>query len=84
MLVFGRSLSLVFLLQYDKDEKMTNSIMFFIGLTIVIIYTFFLLGIILKQRKTSKRKPMLEFDVEDLDGMGNQGRVPTKEPKNRA
>lgn len=84
MLVFGRSLSLVFLLQYDKDEKMTNSIMFFIGLGIVIIYTSFLLSIILRQSKSSKTKANIEYDTVDIDGMGNQGRVPTKEPKNRA
>ncbi|MFL2575856.1 MAG: hypothetical protein ACJ0QD_01605 [Flavobacteriaceae bacterium] len=63
---------------------MTNSIMFFVGLGIVLVYTFFLIGIISKQNKAVKKQTPLEVDVLDMDGMGNQGRVPTKAAKNRA
>ena len=63
---------------------MTNSIMFFIGLGIVLVYTFFLIGIISKQHKSRKKERPAAVDVLDMDGMGNQGRVPDKEVKNRA
>jgi pilus assembly protein TadC len=64
---------------------MTNSIMFFVGLGIVVVYTFFLIGIISKQNKAAKKDtPTAVDDVLDMDGMGNQGRVPTKAAKNRA
>ncbi|MAS68753.1 MAG: hypothetical protein CMC43_05420 [Flavobacteriaceae bacterium] len=63
---------------------MTNSIMFFIGLGIVLVYTFFLIAIISKQHKAAKKEQAASFDVLDMDGMGNQGRVPTKKAKNRA
>ncbi len=56
--------------------------MFFIGLVIFVIYMFFLLSIITKQHKIQKK--MRINDDNDFDGMGNQGRVPSKNPKNRA
>ena len=68
----------------DKDGKMTNKIMFFIGLAIVVVYSYFLLSIITSQYKTKKRNTLDEYDVQDVDGMGNQGRIPNKKPKNRA
>jgi hypothetical protein len=58
--------------------------MFFIGLGIVLVYTFFLIGIISKQHTSRKKERPTAVDVLDMDGMGNQGRVPTKESKNRA
>jgi hypothetical protein len=59
--------------------------MFFVGLGIVVVYTFFLIGIISKQNKAAKKDtPTAVDDVLDMDGMGNQGRVPTKAAKNRA
>lgn len=59
--------------------------MFFVGLGIVVVYTFFLIGIISKQNKAAKKEtPTAVDDVLDMDGMGNQGRVPTKAAKNRA
>ena len=61
---------------------MNNKLMFFIGLVIFIIYMFFLLSIITKQHKIQKK--MRINDDNDFDGMGNQGRVPSKSPKNRA
>jgi pilus assembly protein TadC len=63
---------------------MTNSVMFFIGLGIVLVYTFFLIVIISKQHASRKKDLPTAVDVLDMDGMGNQGRVPTKKSKNRA
>ncbi len=56
--------------------------MFFVGLTIFVVYMFFLLSIITKQHKI--QKSMRLNDDNDFDGMGNQGRIPEKNPKNRA
>ena len=61
---------------------MNNKIMFFIGLAIFVVYMFFLLSIITKQHKI-QRKLRLNDD-NDFDGMGNQGRIPEKNVKNRA
>lgn len=58
--------------------------MFFIGLAIVVIFSYFLLSIITSQYKTKQRNSADDYDLQDLDGMGNQGRVPNKKPKNRA
>jgi len=58
--------------------------MFFVGLGIVLVYTFFLIRIISKQNKAVKKQTPSKVDVVDMDGMGNQGRVPTKVAKNRA
>lgn len=59
--------------------------MFFIGLAIVVIYSLNpLLSIITSQYKTKQRNSADDYDLQDLDGMGNQGRVPNKKPKNRA
>ena len=63
---------------------MTNSIMFFIGLGIVLMYTFFLIRIITKPNNSNNKITQEIVDVLDLDGMGNQGRIPSKKPKNRA
>ncbi len=71
-------------LPLDNVEKMTNSIMFFIGLGIVVVYSYFLLSIITNQYKAKQRNTADDYDVQDLDGMGNQGRIPNKKPKNRA
>ena len=37
--------------------------MFFVGLGIVLVYTFFLIGIISKQNKAVKKQTPLEVDV---------------------
>ena len=58
--------------------------MFFIGLAIVVVYGYFLLSIITSQYKSKQRNTADDYDVQDLDGMGNQGRIPNKKPKNRA
>lgn len=71
-------------LQLDNADEMTNKIMFFIGLGIVVIYGFFLVSIITAQYQSKRRNIGEEYDVFDSDGMGNQGRIPNKKPKNRA
>ena len=38
----------------------------------------------LNKEKNQNENPKLEVDVEDFDGIGNQGRIPNKKPKNRA
>ena len=56
---------------------MNNKIMFFIGLTIFVVYMYFLLSIITKQHKLGKKYNSIS-DENDFDGIGNQGRVPNK------
>lgn len=56
---------------------MSNKIMFVIGCIVVLIYLYFLFSIIRKQNKVQKRELMNEYDIRDLDGMGNQGRIPS-------
>ena len=56
---------------------MNNKIMFFIGLTIFVVYMYFLLSIITKQHKLGKKHNSVS-DENDFDGIGNQGRVPNK------
>ena len=63
---------------------MNNRIMFIVGLIIFIIYVCFLLSIIRKQNKNDIDDNYLSPDSNDFDGMGNQGRIPNKIPKNRA
>jgi hypothetical protein len=48
--------------------------MFFIGLGIVLVYTFFLIGIISKQHASRKKERPTAVDVLDMDGMGNQAK----------
>lgn len=58
--------------------------MFLIGLAIVIVYGYFFLSIVTNQYKSKQRNTAEDYDIQDLDGMGNQGRIPNKKPKNRA
>ena len=58
--------------------------MFVFGFVIFAIYVYFLLSIIKKQNQTEDKEVMNIHDLNDLDGMGNQGRIPDKKPKNRA
>ena len=57
---------------------MNNKIMFFIGLTIFVVYMYFLLSIITKQHKLGSKRYNNITDENDFDGIGNQGRVPNK------
>ena len=68
----------------DKDDAMINQVMFFVGLTIFFVYVYFLLRIIGKQHRIQRKEHANAYDQVDLDGMGNQGRIPDKKPKNRA
>ena len=63
---------------------MTNKIMFFIGLAIVVVYGYFLLSIVTNQYNAKQKNSQEDYDVFDADGMGNQGRIPNKKSKNRA
>ena len=57
---------------------MNNKIMFIIGSIIFIVYVYFLLTIIRKQHKIQRKENNTAYDTNDLDGIGNQGRFPSK------
>ena len=63
---------------------MKNQIMFFVGVIIFIVYVYFLLTIVRKQHKTQRKENMNTYDSSDFDGIGDQGRIPNKKPKDRA
>ena len=63
---------------------MKNQIMFFIGVIIFIVYVYFLLTIVRKQHKLQRKENMNTYDSSDFDGIGDQGRIPNKKPKDRA
>ena len=63
---------------------MKNQIMFIVGLIIFVIYVYFLLTIVRKQHKIQRKENMNSYDSSDFDGIGNQGRIPNKDEKNRA
>ena len=63
---------------------MKNQIMFIVGVIIFIVYVYFLLKIIRKQHKIQRKENMNSYDSSDFDGIGNQGRIPDKNAKNRA
>jgi len=84
MWAFDPSLFWVLPSPSDKDETMVNQVMFFVGLAIFIVYVYFLLRIIGRQHRIQRKEHADAYDQIDLDGMGNQGRIPDKKPKNRA
>ena len=63
---------------------MKNQIMFIIGVIIFVVYVYFLLTIVRKQHKIQRKENMNSYDSSDFDGIGNQGRIPDKDAKNRA
>tara|TARA_B110000259_G_scaffold21055_1_gene21797 strand:- start:321 stop:515 length:195 start_codon:yes stop_codon:yes gene_type:complete len=63
---------------------MKNQIMFIVGVIIFVVYVYFLLKIIRKQHKIQRKENMNSYDSSDFDGIGNQGRIPDKNAKNRA
>ncbi|MDA7710816.1 hypothetical protein N8873_01975 [Flavobacteriaceae bacterium] len=63
---------------------MNNQTLFIFGTVIFVIYVYFLLNIIRKEHRGKGKEKMNSFDSNDFDGMGNQGRIPNKKPKNRA
>ena len=63
---------------------MINQVIFIVGFTIFIVYVYFLLRIIGRQHRIQRKEHADAYDQVDLDGMGNQGRIPDKKLKNRA
>jgi len=60
-----------------------NGIMFIVGSVIFVTYIYFYFKIIIRQHK-DERQDFQSYDTNDFDGIGNQGRIPDKKPKNRA
>jgi hypothetical protein len=48
------------------------------------VYVYFLIRIVGNQHRIQRREHADAYDQVDIDGMGNQGRIPDKKPKNRA
>lgn len=63
---------------------MNNQQMFFIGSIVFFIYLFFYLRIIIRDFNKVDNDENNFVDSNDFDGIGNQGRIPNKIPKNRA
>jgi|TARA_B110000285_G_scaffold11110_1_gene11074 uncharacterized membrane-anchored protein YhcB (DUF1043 family) len=63
---------------------MKNEIMFIVGIIIFVIYVYFLLTIVRKQHKIQRKENIKSYDLNDFDGIGNQGRIPNKKAKDRA
>ena len=63
---------------------MSNQQMFFIGSIIFFIYLFFYVRIVLRDFGKDRNNEPSFVDSNDFDGIGNQGRIPNKKPKNRA
>jgi len=63
---------------------MDNKQIFLIGSIVFFIYLFFYLRIIIRDFGKEKKEVNNFVDSNDFDGIGNQGRVPNKKPKNRA
>ena len=60
-----------------------NLILFIAGSIIFIVYVYFYFRIVIRQHKV-ERTDLSGYDTNDFDGIGNQGRIPDKKPKNRA
>ena len=60
-----------------------NGIMFIVGSVIFVTYIYFYFKIIIGEHK-DERQGFQSYDTNDFDGIGNQGRIPDKKPKNRA
>ena len=60
--------------------------MFIVGFCIFSLYISFLFWNIIYQNKKQREEGngTKNYDVNDFDGIGNQGRFPDKKPKNRA
>ena len=57
---------------------------FLIGSIVFFVYLFFYLRIVIRQLGKNENDENYHYDSNDFDGMGNQGRIPDKKPKNRA
>lgn len=63
---------------------MNNKQIFLIGSIVFFIYLFFYLRIVIRNFGKDNKDESSFVDSNDFDGIGNQGRIPNKKPKNRA
>ena len=63
---------------------MSNQQMFLIGSIVIFTYLFFYTRIVIRDFGKNNKSENNFVDSNDFDGIGNQGRIPNKNPKNRA
>ncbi len=63
---------------------MSNQQMFLIGSIVFFTYLFFYTRIVIRDFGKNNKSENNFVDSNDFDGIGNQGRIPNKKPKNRA
>ncbi len=63
---------------------MSNQQMFLIGSIVFFTYLFFYTRIVIRDFGKNNKSENNFVDSNDFDGIGNQGRIPNKNPKNRA
>ncbi|MDG1053219.1 MAG: hypothetical protein P8O78_01150 [Flavobacteriaceae bacterium] len=63
---------------------MSNQQMFLIGSIVFFTYLFFYMRIVIRDFGKNNKTENNFVDSNDFDGIGNQGRIPNKNPKNRA
>ncbi len=63
---------------------MSNQQMFLIGSIVFFTYLFFYTRIVVRDFGKNNSSENNFVDSNDFDGIGNQGRIPNKSPKNRA
>ena len=63
---------------------MSNQQMFLIGSIVFFTYLFFYMRIVIRDFGKNNKSENNFVDSNDFDGIGNQGRIPNKNPKNRA
>lgn len=63
---------------------MNNQQMFLVGSIVFFVYLFFYMRIVIRDFNKADNDENGFVDSNDFDGIGNQGRIPNKKPKNRA
>lgn len=63
---------------------MSNQQMFLMGSIVFFTYLFFYTRIVIRDFGKNNKSENNFVDSNDFDGIGNQGRIPNKKPKNRA
>ena len=63
---------------------MNNQQMFLVGSIVFFVYLFFYMRIVIRDFNKADNDENGFVDSYDFDGIGNQGRIPNKKPKNRA
>ncbi len=63
---------------------MSNQQMFLIGSIVFFTYLFFYMRIVIRDFGKNNKTENNFVDSNDFDGTRNQGRIPDKNPKNRA